>query len=47
MADRVQFTTNLDKDLLQQIKIKALVETRNVNEILEQLIKEYLEKSKV
>lgn len=41
---KVQFTTNLDQDLLRKIKIKALEENKNVNEILEKLISEYLEK---
>lgn len=39
---KVQFTTNLDKELLKKIKIKALEENKNVNEILEELIKKYL-----
>lgn len=44
MSERVQFTTNLDAELLKQIKIKALEEGRNVNDILEQLIQEYLQR---
>lgn len=39
---RVGFRTNLDQDLIDQLKIKAIQEKVNVNDILEKLIEKYL-----
>lgn len=39
---RVKFTTNIDEELLKRIKIKAIKEGRNVNEIIEELLEKYL-----
>lgn len=44
---KIKFTTNIDKELLQEIKIRALKENKNVNEIIEILFKDYLEKSEL
>lgn len=43
---KVKFTTTIDENLLEQIKIIAIKEKRSVSAILERLIKEYLEKNK-
>jgi hypothetical protein len=43
---RKKFTTVLDEELIQQIKIKAIEKNTDVNKILEDLIKEYLAKEK-
>lgn len=40
--ERVKFTTNIDEELLKKIKIKAIKEGRNVNEIIEELLEKYL-----
>jgi len=39
---RIGFRTNLEEDLLSQLKIKAIQEKVNVNDILEKLIALYL-----
>ena len=39
---KVKFTTNIDEELLKKIKIKAIKEGKNVNEIIEKLLQEYL-----
>ena len=39
---RTKFTTTVNKKLLKRIKMRAIKEGRNVNDILEELIKEYL-----
>lgn len=41
--EKVKFTTNIDKKLLEEIKIKAIKEGKNVNEIIENQLKKYLE----
>lgn len=41
--NRVKFTTNLDKELLQALKVQAAKEGRNVNTILNELISVYLQ----
>jgi len=40
---RVKFTTTLDEDLLEKLRIVAIKEKTNVNKILEKLIKKYLD----
>ena len=40
---KVKFTTNIDEKLLKAIKMKAIEENRNVNEIIEELLEKYLE----
>lgn len=40
---KVKFTTTLNENLIKDLKIKAIEENKNVNEILEELIKGYLE----
>lgn len=42
---KVKFTTTVDVELLEKIKIQSIKEKRSVSEILEKLITEYLEKS--
>lgn len=43
---KVKFTTTIDENLLEQIKIFAVKEKCSVSAILEKLIKEYLEENK-
>jgi metal-responsive CopG/Arc/MetJ family transcriptional regulator len=43
---RRNFTTSIDEDLLEKIKIEAVKERRNVNDIFEQLIREYLKQKR-
>lgn len=38
-----KFTTTLDADLLEKIKIQAIKERTSVSKILEKLISQYLE----
>lgn len=40
--EKIKFTTNIDEELLKRIKIKAIKEGRNVNEIIEELLEKYL-----
>lgn len=37
-----KFTTTLDEDLLEQIKVQAIREKRSVADLLEKLIMDYL-----
>ena len=37
-----KFTTTIDSDLLEKIKIQAIKEKRSVSDLLEELIKKYL-----
>lgn len=39
-----KFTTTLDSDLIQQIKIQAIKENTSVASLLEKLMKDYLNK---
>lgn len=43
--ERKRASFDLDADLLKQIKIKAVVEDKNIYELVEQAIKEFLLKS--
>lgn len=42
---RVKFTTSIEKELVDAIKIQAIKEGTDVNKILEKLIIEYLQKT--
>jgi predicted HicB family RNase H-like nuclease len=39
---RVGFTTTLEEKLIAEIKIEAIKQGKNVNDILEELIEKYL-----
>lgn len=39
-----KFTTTVDEELLEKIKIQAIKEKRSVSDLLEELILAYLEK---
>ena len=41
---KVKFTTNIDEELLKKIKVRAIKEGKNVNEIIEDLFEEYLKR---
>ena len=41
---KVRFTTTIDEELLKKIKIKSIEEGKNVNEIIEELLEEYLKR---
>lgn len=38
-----KFTTTVDPELLEKIKIQAIKEKRSVSDLLEELIKKYLD----
>lgn len=40
---RVKFTTNINEELLKEVKMTAIKEGRNVNEIIEEQLRKYLE----
>lgn len=39
-----KYTTNIDEELLKEAKIKAIQENINLNDLLERLLREYLNK---
>ncbi len=39
-----KFTTTVDEELLEQIKIQSIKEKRSVSDLLEELIRDYLAK---
>ena len=41
---KVKFTTNIDEELLKKTKVRAVEEGKNVNEIIEKLLQEYLKR---
>ena len=41
---KVVFTTTLDEGLIKKIKVRAIEEGKNVNEIIEKLLQEYLKR---
>ena len=41
-----KFTTTIDSSLLEEIKIRAIKEKRSVSDILDELIRNYLEMNK-
>lgn len=41
-----KFTTTIDDELIKQAKIKAIEESISVAELIEKLLKEYLESAK-
>lgn len=40
---KIKFTTNIDKELLKKIKVIAVEKDLNVNDIIEEQLKKYLE----
>lgn len=40
---KVKFTTTLEEQIIEKIKIQAIKEKRSVSDILEQLISDYLD----
>lgn len=44
---KVKFTTTIDQELLEKIKIQAIMEHCSVSEILERLITQYLSASSI
>lgn len=44
---KVKFTTTIDQELLEKIKIQAIKEHSSVSEILERLITQYLSASSI
>lgn len=40
-----KFTTTVDDELLEQIKIQSIKEKRSVSDLLEELIRDYLAKT--
>ena len=41
---RVRYSTTLDDDLLEKLKIRAIKEKKRINDLLEEAIKDYLKK---
>lgn len=44
--NKVKFTTTIDSNLLEEIKIIAIKEKRSVSAVLEELIEKYLKESR-
>ena len=44
LEKKVKINTNINEQLLKEIKMKAIEENRNVNEIIEEQLKKYLQK---
>ena len=42
-----KFTTTIDAELLEEIKIQAIREKRSVSDMLEEMIRKYLEDIKI
>ena len=42
---KIKFTTTFDAELLKEIKIQAIKESRSVSDLLEELAKNYLGKN--
>ena len=40
-----KFTTTVDEELLEKIKIQSIKEKRSVSDLLEELIRSYLDKT--
>jgi hypothetical protein len=41
---RVRYSTTLEEQLLEDLKIRAIKEKKRINDLLEQAIKDYLKK---
>jgi len=41
---RVRYSTTLDDDMLEKLKIRAIKEKKRINDLLEEAIKDYLKK---
>lgn len=46
MCERVPYSTTLNKDILKKLKIIAIEEDRNANDVIEEALKEYFNKKK-
>ncbi len=44
MAKRRQYTLSIDADLVKKIKIRAIMEDRQVSDLTEELYRQYLKK---
>lgn len=44
--EKARFTLRLEEELIQRVKIKAIKEKRNVNDIIEKLLTDYLNDNK-
>lgn len=42
---KARLATNIDEELLKQLKIRAIQENKKVNELLEDMIKKYLKEN--
>ena len=42
---RVNFSTTLEKELIEKLKIEAIKKGKNVNDILEELIRNFLKEN--
>lgn len=46
LGDRIPFQTTLNPELIRQLKVMAIEQNCNVNDILEVIIQEYIDKQK-